>query len=305
MNIKHLTSFIAVAEQGSFSRAALALNVAQSALSRQVRALELELRQHLFARNGRGVELTEAGRRLLSRSREILQMLENVSVEFSANPQEAAGRVIVGLPPSLARSLTVPLAHYFQANMPQARLEIVEGYSSHMGEWLASGRLDLCLLYNPVQQPQLELEAISRERLHLVGLKNRLPARAVTFGELPQFPLIMPQRGQIFRSLMEAQALLQSIGLNVAWEVSSVPATLDLLFAGFGYAVLTERALLAALSNEAGTHQQALASVPIEQPQCWCNLYLAQRVNTRSSNLLKHTRAFFVQWLNNTGATSA
>lgn len=287
VNIKHLTSFIAVAEHGSFSKAALALHIAQPALSRQVRALEVQLRQHLFDRNGRGVELTEAGQRLLTHSRAILQMVQDVSAEFAASRHEAAGHIVVGLPPSLARSITVPLVRYFQAELPNARLEIVEGYSSHMNEWLVSGRVDVCILYNPQAHPHIDLTPISRERLCLIGLKERLPSGPVAFADLPQYPLVMPQRGQIFRSLMEAQALLHSIKLNVAWEVSSVPATLDLLLAGFGYAVLTERAMTA------GAHERAaaLGICPIEQPECLCTLSLAQKHLSRPSNLLQHTRS--------------
>ena len=67
MDLKQLDYFVHVAELGSFSRAATRLAVAQSALSRQVRGLEVELRQPLFERTGRGVTLTEAGRRLPQR----------------------------------------------------------------------------------------------------------------------------------------------------------------------------------------------------------------------------------------------
>lgn len=292
MNLKHLASFISVAEHGSFSKAAVALNIAQPALSRQVRALEIELRQHLFQRNGRGVELTEAGQRLLTRSRTILQMIDEVSAEFAANRHEAAGHIVVGLPPSLALDITVPLVRYFQAHLPHARLEIVEGYSNHMIEWLLSGRVDLCMLYNPQAHPQIELTPISSERLCLVGLKDRLPTGSIPFGNLPRYPLVMPQRGQIFRSLMEAQALLQAVTLNVAWEVSSVPATLDLLVAGYGYAVLTERAMTASAQ---ATTASALGMRAIEQPEILCALNLAQKQSNRETNLQRLTRTRLIE----------
>ena len=73
MDLKQLEYFVHVAEFGSFTQSSRFLRVAQPALSRQVRALEVELRQTLFERNGRGVTLTEAGRRLLDHARGILQ----------------------------------------------------------------------------------------------------------------------------------------------------------------------------------------------------------------------------------------
>ncbi|MGS0755628.1 LysR family transcriptional regulator [Roseateles sp. GG27B] len=76
MDLKQLEYFINVAEHGSFSKAALVLQIAQPALSRQVRALEIELRETLLLRNGRGVALTEAGQRLMEHGRAILQLVE-------------------------------------------------------------------------------------------------------------------------------------------------------------------------------------------------------------------------------------
>ncbi|MGK9603752.1 LysR substrate-binding domain-containing protein, partial [Salmonella enterica subsp. enterica] len=85
--------------------------------------------------------------------------------------------------------------------------------------------------------------------------------RQVAFSELSDFPLIMPQRGQIFRKLMEAQATLSQVKLNVVWEVSSVPAILDLVRSGYGYAALTASAV-----NHA-TDDAGLAVLPVVEPQ--------------------------------------
>ena len=76
MDLKQLEYFVHVAEFGSFTLSSRFLRVAQPALSRQVRALEVELRQTLFQRNGRGVTLTEPGKRLLEHARGILQQVE-------------------------------------------------------------------------------------------------------------------------------------------------------------------------------------------------------------------------------------
>lgn len=287
MNLKQLEIFVTVAEQGSFSRAAEVLGTVQPALSRQVRALELDLREHLFQRNGRGVELTEAGQRLLIHSRNILQLVQEAHADFGEERQEPKGHIVVGMPPSMARKLTVPLISHFKIQLPKARLEIVEGFSSHMVEWLISGRVDLCLLYNPDSHLSLEITPLMQDRLCLVGRKGTLPNRqTVSFSELPDYPLIIAQRGQIFRSLMEAQATLTGVKLDVAWEVSSVPVILDLLKSGHGYAVLAE----SALTSHQADSQVELEARRINQPKINCTLCLAQRGHFRETLLVSRTK---------------
>ena len=149
MNLRQLDYFVRVAELGSFSKAAQILNIAQPALSRQVRLLETDLRATLLQRTGRGVVLTEAGKRLFDHSVGILQLVSRVREDIESSRGEPAGRIVVGLPPSMGRLLTLPLVEEFRRVLPKARLAIVEGLSTHLSEWISTGRVDLGLLYNP------------------------------------------------------------------------------------------------------------------------------------------------------------
>src|ERR1700710_1561415 len=101
MDLKQLEYFIRVAELGSFTRAAIELQVAQPALSRQVRLLEVELRQNLLSRNGRGAIPTEAGQLLLAHGRGILHQVERAREELGRARGALVGRVALGLPPSV------------------------------------------------------------------------------------------------------------------------------------------------------------------------------------------------------------
>src|SRR6188768_181286 len=114
MDLKQLEYFVRVAELGSFTRAAAALDIAQPALSRQVRLLEVELRQNLLVRNGRGAVPTEAGKLLLDHGRGILHQVERAREELGRVRGSLAGRVAVGLPPSVAKVLAVPLIREFR-----------------------------------------------------------------------------------------------------------------------------------------------------------------------------------------------
>ncbi len=169
MNFKQLDYFVHVAELGSFSKAALVLNIAQPALSRQVRSLEVGLRETLLLRNGRGVVLTEAGQRLYEHGVNILQALALAQQDMGASRDAAVGRITIGLPPSVGRQLTLPLIDGFTRRLPLARLAIVEGLSSHISEWISTGRVDLGLLYNPEAQPALEITPVIEEALCLIS----------------------------------------------------------------------------------------------------------------------------------------
>ena len=109
MDLKQLEYFMHVAEFGSFTHASRYLKVAQPALSRQVRTLEVELRQTLFARNGRGVTLTQAGQRLLEHARGIVQQVQRARLDLEQQRGALSGRLVIGLPPSVSRVLTGPL----------------------------------------------------------------------------------------------------------------------------------------------------------------------------------------------------
>ena len=243
MNLKQLEYFVHVAELGSFSKAAVVLDIAQPALSRQVRSLETELRQQLFLRNGRGVALTEAGKRLFDHSVAVLQLVAHAREDLGASRDGPVGRVTIGLPPSIGRQLTLPLIDRFKKQLPAARLAIVEGLSTHIVEWVTTGRVDVGLAYNPEAQPGLEITPLLQEALGLVSRaakgKRRRAAPPLPMKELPGYPLIVPERVHAMRRLLETQAALASIKLDIAWEVSSVPSIIDLVCAGYGHAVLT------------------------------------------------------------------
>lgn len=244
MNLKQLEYFVRVAELGSFSKAAMVLGIAQPALSRQVRVLELDLCTNLLIRTGRGVALTEAGQRLFDHAVGILQSVERATEDMESARGEPSGRIVIGLPPSIGRRLTLPLVEAFHEVLPKARLAIVEGLSTHVTEWITSGRVDLGLVHNPEPNPAIEVSRLLDEPLGLVGPLSDAP-QTIRWSELGAYPLILPERGHAMRKVLETQAAFAEIRLKVVMEVSSIPSILDLVAAGYGYAVLTETALSA------------------------------------------------------------
>lgn len=268
MNLKQLETFVRVAELGSFSKAALVLDTAQPALSRQVRALETDLRETLLTRNGRGVRLTDAGQRLFDHATAILQAVERAREEVDALRNEPAGRVVIGLPPSIGHVVTVALVEAFQKRWPKANLAIVEGLSAHIAEWIATGRVDVGLVHNPEPQGAVETTPLFQEDLCLVSRAADPPAELpraaggrrggaarratepappgpVALASLVGLPLVLPERAHAYRKLLDSQAALAGLKLAVTCEVSSVSSILGLVRAGFGHAVLTRSAVAA------------------------------------------------------------
>src|SRR4051794_15806747 len=135
MDLLQIRYFLAAAAAGSLSRAAIRLGVSQPALSRQIGSLETKLGRELFYRHGRGVALTDAGRRFLAVSQSVMQQLTDVQEELSTGTLDATGSVTLGIPPSLSASMGADLVLRFAATFPRARLRIREAFSAVLLEW--------------------------------------------------------------------------------------------------------------------------------------------------------------------------
>lgn len=273
MDLKQLEYFVRVAELESFTRAAAALGVAQPALSRQVRLLEVELRQSLLVRNGRGAVPTEAGKLLLEHARGILHQVERAREELGRVRGALAGRVAVGLPPTIARLLTVPLIHAFREVMPQASLSISEALSTPMQESLVSGRLDIALLYNASSGPDTELTPLLEEDLYLVQAR---PARrsspnreVVSLRDLAKSPLVIPSRPNAIRMQVEGALAAQGLRPTIAMEVDGVAAILELVAGGGVSAILSANAV------QTSGRPSAFSMRPIGSPRLRSRLSMA------------------------------
>ena len=256
MDLKQLAYFVRVAEMGSFTRAATALNVAQPALSRQIRLLEVELRQNLLKRNGRGASPTEAGQLLLQHGRGILHQVERAQEELEQARNKLGGKVALGMPPSVARVLTVPLTRAFREKMPDAHLSISEGLTAAMQESLLNGRLDIALLYNAKATAGLEISHLVQEELWLVqarqsALQEDPPPPPIRLKEVAKLPLVIPSRPNAIRMHVESE--LAGIGCrpNIALEIDGVTSILELVADGAGSAILSRNAVTRSINPSA------------------------------------------------------
>jgi LysR family transcriptional regulator, nitrogen assimilation regulatory protein len=303
MDLKQIESFVRVAELGSFTKAATALGIPQPLLSRHVRLLEVELHQNLLLRNGRGVTLTEAGLVMLEHGRGILHQVAVAQEELGSVRGALAGRVSIGLPPSLSKLVTVPLTLSFRHTLPHAQLSLTEGFSVLMVESLRAGRLDMAVLYNPPPSPDLEMSLLHEEALILIASSQKAPALAsaplkahVPLAALAELPLIAPSRPNAFRLLIETEMMRINSKPNIALEIDGLNAILELVKEGIGYAVLP------AYTLRNFTDTSDFTTHHIEKPQLTSQLMLvwsARRPTTATHKaamqVIQHTVAQAMQ----------
>lgn len=290
MDLKQLEYFVHVAEFGSFTSSSRFLRVAQPALSRQVRALEVELRQTLFQRNGRGVTLTEPGKRLLEHARGILQQVQRARHDLEQQRGAVSGRLVIGLPPSVSRTLTGPLVRAFRERFPGASFGIVEGLSDHLLEWLAVGRVDFALVYSGGAPASIDLQPLRVEPMYLVGARPEragagLLGSGVGLAQVAATELVIPPRPHSIRMLLDSALADAGLKARIALEIESVPTILDLVQHEGFHAVLTLNAIRRS-GNEAGFQAR-----PIGKPRLAATLRLATSVQRPGGPLMEQSIA--------------
>lgn len=242
MELRQLEYFIAIAETGAFSRAAIRLSVAQPILSRQIKALEQELGTELYYRTGRGIVLSEAGKVLEQHARGVLETTAGAKRAIHALGSAPSGRVVIGMPPSVGAVLTTPIVRQFRTEFPKVSLCVMEGFSGHVLEWLTTGRIDVAVLYNAPRTSALVTDPLLTDELYLLGPVSD-PAAAgdgkLAAARLADIPLILPSRPHGLRVLVDD--FLSGIGItpNVQVEIDAMPSTLSLVESGIGYTILS------------------------------------------------------------------
>ena len=277
MDLKQLRTFRAVAELGSLSKAADRLRAAQPALSRHIKLLEHELRVELFVRNGRGMQLTSAGRMLLDRTTGLIRQIEQVSDDLKSASGKPSGRVILGMVPTVSAVLSGRFARRVFDEFPDISLRIVESYGGHLVEWLHRGEMDLAIIYGPAVDLHLEVQSIGREDIAVVGppgsgLSKR---KQVDLKWLVKQKLILPSISHGLRALLEKAAARERLKLTPLIEADSYRAQISLMEQGLGYTLLPPSAIraevaakrleMAALTSPSVSRELILAS-PIAHP---------------------------------------
>ncbi len=288
MDLKQLQHFTHIAELGSLTRAAGLLGVTQAALSRQMAQLEAELETELFKRNGRGVTLTESGKKLAEHANAILSLVQRAQRAVKGGKGAAQGHMVLGLPPSLSRNIVVPLVEAFQQRLPDSTMTTIEGLSSSMMDLLAIGKLDCAIVYNRNATEGVELMPLADEDLYLVSgsmatsTGQKLGA-AIALTDIADLPIISAGRLNAVHTALATALTEIGKAPNIVHEIANLPAILDLVRKGYGYTV----APLSAVHSCVGDPELRLHR--IRKPVLHCTLSIATPTQVKPDALTMDT----------------
>jgi len=234
MELRQLRYFARVVELGSMSRAALDLGVVQSALSQQISRLEGELSTRLLQRTAKGVTPTDAGLAFFREAQLALRHADEAS--RAAQQARLSGSVSIGLAPTTASVLGLPLMRAMGERYPDVRLHMVESLSGHLAAMLNARQLDLAVLFDTHPARRWSVTPLLEEKLFVIQARRAgraLPAK-LRLRELRGVPLILPSPGHGLRTTLDASFARAHLNPEVALEIDSLTMLMDAVAAGLG-----------------------------------------------------------------------
>lgn len=273
MELRQLRYFVRVVELGSMSRAALDLNLVQSALSQQISRLEGELATRLLQRSSKGVTPTEAGLAFFREAQLTLRHAEQAV--RAAQQSRLSGTVSVGLASTTAVVLGVPLMRAMRERYPDVRLHLVESMSGHLTGMLNARQLDLAVLFDTGVARRWSVMPLLDEKLYL--MRPRLvgearAAAATTLALLEGVPLILPTGAHGLRSTLDAAFARVGFKPELVAEVDSLTMLMDAVCAGLG-ATVQPWAALGRVQNAAQCLQWSeITDAQVHRSNALCSL---------------------------------
>jgi LysR family hydrogen peroxide-inducible transcriptional activator len=242
MEIHQLRYFVAVADEGSFSRAAAKVRVAQPSLSQQIRKLEAEIGQPLFDRLPRSVVLTEAGRCLIDYAQQILASIGDARRCVDELKDEVSGKLAVGAIPTIAPYVLPELVVAFQKHYPEVILEIVEDVTDGITRRIEAGVLDVALASTCQPSPSLRRQSLGSEPLlALVPEEHPLAKK-----DLVEFDDLNSQRFLLLHEMhclsQQVNHLLESRRLRpeIAFAGSQLSTIANMVAASIGISIVPQ-----------------------------------------------------------------
>ncbi len=261
MELRHLDTLLAIADEGSFTAAADVLATVQSNVSEQVRQLEDELGAPLLVRSRRGAAPTEFGTVVLERARRVRRELEAMRTDVSMLQDLQAGHASFGVVGTASRWLVPALVADLRVLAPGVQLRVNEAASERLFVEVAEGELAQAVVTEPVADRRLDLEHLLDEEL--VGLTATdgpdLGPEPVALARLATAPLVLPPPDNPLRRQVDAAAAAHRVTLSVPIEIEGIRLIADMVAAGGGVSVLPETAIPPELH---GVRRVTLAGVP-------------------------------------------
>jgi LysR family transcriptional regulator, cyn operon transcriptional activator len=228
LDIRHLRYFLAVAEAGSFSRAADRLGISQPSVSQQMRDLEAGLRVPLFQRRGKRILLTPRGLIFQEHARAVLHQLENFLQELNSEPGELRGALRLGVIPVLNVALVPNLLGSFTADHPAISITVEEISSTEIETALEEGRMDVGLGFLTRHSPNLRYERLCTDEFALIVARNHpwLKCRSIDFSKLHQQRMLQLPDTFVMRRMADEICRKHKVRPHVIAEIDAIETLL-------------------------------------------------------------------------------
>ncbi|HEU5327705.1 MAG: LysR family transcriptional regulator [Thermomicrobiales bacterium] len=278
LNFNRLRLFLAVAEQGSVTRAAEALHISQPAVTRALHELERDTGLPLVEHVGRGIALTEAGRLLASYARRLFDLVAEAERALDETRGLRQGRLAVGASTTIGIYLLPEVLGVYRAQYPGIELFLDIGNTTVIAERLQRRLLDIALVEGPVDAAELGL-AVTPYRdddlVLIVAPGHSLAGRRVTSADLAALQWILREPGSGTRAVVDRALAAVGITPQTSLELGSTEAIKRAVAAGLGVSIVSHLAVGQELALG------RLAVVPVDDLNITRQLTILQRVNTR------------------------
>ena len=263
MELRQIQYFMEVAKREHVTEAAVALHVAQSAVSRQIFNLEMELGVDLFFREGRNVRLTPIGKIFLEHMEEAMTVIENARREVDEYLDPEKGTIRIGFPSSLAAYTLPTIISAFSRKHPDVKYQLRQGSYHSLIDGVIKGEIDMALLGPvPKEEKKVHGHILFTEKM-VALLPNRhkhADKKTINLSQLRDDSFVLFPNGYILRDIIMNACHQQGFQPTVSFEGEDIDAIKGLVSAGLGVTVIPEITLIDSLPRQT-------VKIPVIDPQ--------------------------------------
>lgn len=238
MDLRQLKYFVQTVESGSLSKAARQLDIVQPALSQQMARLEEEVGKPLLVRSAQGVVPTESGRALYHHALFVLRQLSEAVTIARQEQAEIGGRVTVGLAPTTAALLGLPLLRHLKEHYPKIVLNMIVALPVHLDERARQSLLDVAVLFSKTAASELVFEPLLEEPVLVIvpagSTLVRPEAESLTLAEVAELPLVLSSPLNFMRRRIAMELERAGLTERIVAEIDSVELVMRYVAEGGG-----------------------------------------------------------------------
>ncbi len=252
MELRQLRYFVAIVDHGSLSRAARVLHIVQPALTQQIQQLEQELGTSLLHRSAQGMQATDAGKIFYEHALAILKQVADAKSAVNQSTDKPSGTVALGIPQSASGALALPLLTAVRAAFPDIVFQLTEELTGNLTEQLASGRLNLAILFDDGQLGKFNSKPLVEEEMMFITRTDSRFAckrKTITLAQVLEVPLILPSIQHGVRPRIEQVVRDHGKRIENVIDITSIAILKSAILADMGATILPVSPLLAEIER--------------------------------------------------------